>query len=270
MALSQADPAYFEDASGIIRADPALSSQVIKIANSALYAGRTRAETLDEAVLRVGIRMVVASLSAEHLKRSFDPRKSGLKGIWVDSALSAIVCRWIAADREWPGIVPEAAYTHGLLHDLGRLVLYSLFQRFYEEEPPGDLCPVTQLPMWEHERLGATHALAGRLLANQWRFPNDVTLVIGAHHFPMEHRTSMDDHVNLFVDLVGLADLLVHHASDPEYGVRLDIARILLKRLDLPADRAVAAITEAMPEADRQLAALGLSREPEEAPIVLA
>jgi len=259
MALSQADPAYFDDASAIIRADPALSSQVIKIANSALYGGRSRTQTLDEAVLRVGIRMVVASLSAEHLKRSFDPNRPGLGKIWTDCALSATVCRQLAAARQWPGIRPAAAYTHGLLHDVGRLVLYSLFKRFLLGSAP-DLCPATELAAWETEQIGASHALAGRLLANQWRFPNDVTLVIGAHHFPVSRRVELDDQVNLLIDLVGISDLLVRHLEDPDIALNSALGQACLHRLDLSAEQTRDVLASAMPEADRQLTALGLSR----------
>lgn len=270
MTLSQADPSYFEDASAIIRADPALSSQVIRIANSALYTGQTRIQALDEAILRVGIRMIVASLSTEHLRRTFEPKRRGLQAIWIDAAFSAAICRHITAKAQWTEFSPEVAYTHGLLHDVGRLVLFSLYQRFLESEAWDQLCPVTELAAWESERLGASHALAGRLLANRWEFPPDITVVIGAHHFPTPQRRSLPAHVNRLIDLVSLADLVVHHLSDVEPALARDPGAALLSRLGLNARLVTGVLPQARQDMQRQVDALGLSRSTEEAPIVLA
>ena len=270
MSLSQADPAYFEQAAAIIRADPALSGQVIRIANSALYTGQARVEDLDEAVLRVGIRMVVATLSTKHLRRSFDPKRPGLNTIWIDAAFSAAVCRRLATEAGWAGLPPELAYTHGLLHDVGRRVLFDLYESSQESEPRERLCPVTELAAWENERFGASHALAGRLLANLWGLPPDVATVIGAHHFSDEHRAPLSDHVNRLIDLVLLADLVVHHLDDPGAALGRDPGDALLARLGFQAGQILDALPHARQDMMHQVGALGLSPSPDEAPIVLA
>lgn len=270
MSLSQADPAYFEQAAAIIRADPALSGQVIRIANSALYTGQARVENLDAAILRVGIRMVVATLSAEHLRRSFDPKRSGLNTIWVDAAFSAALCRHLAMQAAWSGLPHEVAYTHGLLHDVGRLVLFSLHPSLLESESREKLCPVTELAAWEDEQFGASHALAGRLLANLWEFPPDITAVIGAHHFPDERRASLPDHVNRLINLVLLADLVVYHLDDPESALDCDPGATLLARLGLQAGQIHDALPLARQDMMLQVEALGLSPSSDGAPIVLA
>ena len=216
MSLSQRDPAYFEKASALIKADPALAGQVVRIANSALYAGQTRVDDLERAIMRVGIRMVVASLTSAWLKRAFDPSRSLLAAVWLDNLLSALVARGIAERAGWHEIGSEAAYTYGMLHDVGRLVLMALYQRGMERVLEERLCPVTALSAREHEVFGVSHALAGRLLANRWNFPNDMAMVIAAHHFPRAQRVGMPPHINQIIDLVLIADFIAFRLGDAE------------------------------------------------------
>lgn len=208
LSLDQADSAYFDDATTIIRADPALSAQVVKMANSALYAGEGDVDRLDQALLRVGTREVVGALTMAFLRRVFQPRRPGLEHVWLTNLLSAIACREIAIRTPDLGLVPETAYTHALLHHVGRLVIVDHFAEAMAElaaEWPDSLLV---LPEREIEVFGFSHEMAGRLLANRWRFPSGVTQVIGAHHLPHEERQGIPTPVARMIDLVNLGDCL--------------------------------------------------------------
>lgn len=273
MALPQSDPDYFEQATAIIRSDPALAGQVIKIANSALYAGQENVETLDRAIMRVGIRMVVGSLTSGHMRRSFSPKREELQGIWVSNLMSALFCRALAERCSQLQIVPETAYTYGLLHDVGRLGLMAIFRRgmgeLLESEDPH---PVLTLSELERRYFGIAHQTVGRLIGSHWRFPPEITLVIAAHHLPLSKRINYPGHLQRMIDLVNLTDFMgvyLHEAG--AYGEDMEtwlVQRLdqgesseLLERLDLSISRTMTVVEPTLRQLHKQMSLLGLPRD---------
>lgn len=274
LSLSQADPSYFEKASAIVRADPALAGQVIKMANSALYGGRAPVESLDRAVMRVGIRMVVGVLTSAHLQRSFDPKDERMAPIWLANVCSAVVCRSLAERCASLQIVPEVAYTYGLLHDVGRLVMVALFRNGMTDLAEENPHPVDDLAPREEELFGFSHNLAGRLLGNRWNFPPTMTLVMAAHHVAPKERHGYPDNVDRMIDLVNLSDLMAFAIGgatvkeEAEATARVDAAlagehpAMLLERLDLQPSMVLSAVEPSLRQIERQCRVLGIPEGP--------
>jgi len=106
------------------------------------------------------------------------------------------------------GMHQQAAFTAGLLHDIGRLVLVTGFPEharraaLYQREHD---CGTAEA---ERAVLGLDHALIGSALAQRWKFPAGVQQAIARHHTPAAHGAGAAP--DTLVDLLHLADVTAH------------------------------------------------------------
>jgi HD-like signal output (HDOD) protein len=268
MALSPSSSGFHEEAVAIVRADPALAAQALKIANSAMYAGQAPVATVDRALMRVGARMIATTLAEGHLKSSFDVRDDVVSHLWLVNALKANLA-FTLAQRHAVGVAPEPAYTYGLLHDVGRLVLASLWRNAMSEIIEDEPRSTEDMLRREEEACGVTHALAGRLLGNRWKLPPEVVLVVAAHHMDRTARAAFPAELNRAIDLLGVVDEAVHAASAAEdgpeaateaVGTRLEGSAHAaeLDAVGLRAEQVADAIKPALAAVAKQRRALGL------------
>src|SRR5262245_49660610 len=118
LALNPSDQSFFETACAIVRAEPALATQILKLANSALFASQSQVTSVDRAMMRVGARMISTALTESHLQQSFDTRDDTVSHLWLSNAFAANLAMTLAQARPEVGVEPETAYTYGLLHDV--------------------------------------------------------------------------------------------------------------------------------------------------------
>lgn len=116
----------FKELEGIIMMDPGLTSKILKIANSALYARQREITSLQMAITLLGfknIRNLVLLLTAS----SMFPRMrthSFHAGFWRHGTLAAFLSRGLVV-RCAKGAGAEEAFIAGLLHDIGQAILYN-------------------------------------------------------------------------------------------------------------------------------------------------
>lgn len=269
LALSPSDAALVEKTKEIVRADPALAAQIIKVANSAAFGGQETVDSVDRAIMRVGVRMVTGAVSQTQIQASFDPHEELTGQIWISNVLAANIARDLAAVAPSVGLEPEEAYTYGLLHDVGRLVMVRLLgprlQEILDEAPPLR----TELAKRERALFGFDHVMAGRLLGNRWRLPAEMTLVIAAHHLSPAERPGCPPRVARFIDLLALVDELAHLAItrnedaaeiEAALGHTLAAADVAELTARLGVDRAAVstAMASALADMERQRRVLGV------------
>lgn len=159
----------------LIANDPLLSSELLKAANSALYAGHASAETLHEAVMRVGLRTLRSMIFGVSM-RGVILRSGGLadhaEEVWRQAHSVAGIARAIAPEL---GLDPERTFLLGLLHDIGKIALLDILRR--EVDSPGAVSPalVGRVFLQYHETAGAA-------MARAWRLPEELGSVAGCHH----------------------------------------------------------------------------------------
>ncbi len=187
--------------------DQVLSAQTLKLCNSALFSGMVRIETLKEAVLLLGEEMLIKSVITAAVNTYFSQTgTSGYSlcrgGLFFHAVSVASAAEEIARRSEISE--PGTAYTAGLLHDIGKVILDQyiadsapLFFRELSLEH-GDSQSA------EKEILGITHNEAGGLLAEKWNLPEGISHVIRYHHDPQKKKEHKD-----LVYIVYLADLLM-------------------------------------------------------------
>lgn len=182
LALDAGAPDVVERAVPVIAGDPALAAHVLRLANSAAFAGSEVVDHVERAVMRVGPKILIGSLAQARVAGALGPRGRWEIALWNLAVSGANLARELAATAPSLGVAPETAYTQALLHDVGRLVMAPVVGPLMDEihALAGNLR--TDLAPIERGLLGYDHAVAGRLLAVKWKLPTSLTLVIASHH----------------------------------------------------------------------------------------
>ena len=197
----------------LVSCDEAISAQCLRVANSALYFRSREVKTVHGAIVVLGVRQIREILLSCSLLNLL-PKQSWVVDpvvFWEHSLGCGMVSRFCAHKARFQE--PERAYLAGLLHDLGELVNMMSFQE--EFRAATQLARSEQIPLHQAERsaLGFTHCDTGKILAEHWRLPEDITEVVEHHHDVQQAKL----HPAL-VALVSLSDQLCQ-AHDLGYGI---------------------------------------------------
>lgn len=174
----------------LVSLDMSLSAACLKMVNSTAFGLRKQVSSIEQAVAFLGSREIMNMAISGGLRNVFDRPLKGYFGdsgdLWAHSLRTAVASS-LAADALFPGGRLEAAYTAGLLHDIGKVVLSEFLGVC-----SGEVVTVLEgtreedFPLIEKRFLRMDHAEAGALLARQWNFPAPIEAVIRNHHTPGE------------------------------------------------------------------------------------
>lgn len=167
--------------------DPAMSLRVIKLANSAAYSRGMAVESVRRAIVQIGInriRQTVQTLGIveQFAGRAFEGHLDTAE-FWEHSVACAIIAAEIA--RATDPASAEAAFTAGLLHDIGRLILAKQLGPLYVQVIETAQRLHLPLEMVESRMLSVNHASVMEEIARRWRLPDELALPITLHHAPM-------------------------------------------------------------------------------------
>lgn len=161
--------------------DQSLAGQILKMANSPLYIGRIRTETVKEAVVRLGgqeIANLSMAASQASLHASDNPTiNSFMQSLWLHSHACALGSRWLARKAGYPQH-GEQAYMAGLLHDIGKLYLLKALERLNQ-------MGVAHAALEEDlllEIFEELHVEQGCRLMEHWNMPKVYYNVVANHH----------------------------------------------------------------------------------------
>ncbi|HSW47304.1 MAG TPA: HDOD domain-containing protein [Phycisphaerae bacterium] len=227
------------DVVAVIELDQALTSNVLRLANSAWSASARRIETVRDAVLRLGsgrvFELAVGERVAGEMSRTCPAYDLGEHELWRHSVAAALAAERLNLFTAKP--VPAVGFTAALLHDVGKLVLgrhveTSTFERIREAAGQPD---VTYL---EAERLilGTDHAEVGGAVARHWRFPEELALSIERHHDPDSDPGPVPDAVHIAnvvakINGIGLGSEQMNMKASVAAAVRLGLSSSNLESL---------------------------------------
>ena len=169
----------------LITYEPSLTAQILRLCNSASFAGERPPDDIFEAVSRIGFYqvycMVVSLLGAR--TKSMEGADEGLNvnELWRHSVAVAVSAS-VAADET--GQAKAAAFTAGLLHDIGKLVLASVERGRYAaliQRASDEGLLLTDL---ERSVLMMDHAEVGGELMQRWNLPPEIVAAVRRHHDP--------------------------------------------------------------------------------------
>lgn len=172
----------------LVENDASLTTEVLKVANSATYFRGMPVNTVSRAVLVLGEMMVVGvaicASSSIVFNSALDGYESPEGDMWEHSLRAAIASREIAKYTK-NKVPPGLAFTSGLLHDIGKSVLSefligtaSNMTEVCEEGKVNDFLEAERLAV------GTDHAEVGYQLAEKWGLPIALKTVIKLHHTP--------------------------------------------------------------------------------------
>jgi len=235
MDLMQRQDVSLEQVSTTLSLDQALSARVLQLANSPFYGVSGRVHSIRDGVSILGLRQLGTLVLAAVLSAQFEHlhgRALRLDEFWRHAIACAVAARALAQSQ---GMDPAMAFTAGLLHDVGRLVL--------DQQHPAEM---SQAVAWaqahdlsheetESELLAVSHSEVGGWVADHWRLPVSVVAAIQGHHQPpASAQLSLTDLVHVAnaiahaLDLAGASDEAVPLMNPGSW------ARLGLRPTDLP------------------------------------
>jgi HD-like signal output (HDOD) protein len=231
----------------LIRADPALASELMRVVNSPLYGFPAHISSIQSAVTLLGLQTVRSFALTVSMKGFLHTalRLDLLRRIWRHSLACGILCEEVSAACSTSRGSDDRAYTAGLLHNVGRLGLFVAHPKAYAEL----LTQPMEGAILEREResFGLDHCEAGAWLAHSWGLPQDLEAVIAGHHQPPSG-TSFDlaDQVRI---AVLLADALGFDVLSPPHPYALTEIRSMLPpagqyRFDPEPEALIARLTD--------------------------
>jgi HD-like signal output (HDOD) protein len=236
----------FASVAELIEIDQSLTSQMLRLANSAFYNAQGSVSQVSHALVLLGTavtRSVILSTSVLDMRSV-----AGLPGFWEHSLGCAVASGAIA---KVTGLAnPEEATAAGLLHDLGKVVLYKqLPDAFVHIVETAAATGKTFLEV-ERDELGTDHGEIAGWLVEKWRFPACLGEPIMWHHAPSRARVARDE-----TAIVHVANALVRALGygsggdrrlapiDPTAWTRLaltpDTLDAILERFDADLDHAL-------------------------------
>jgi len=207
MRLVEEDEYDIRTLAGELRTDQVLCARTLKLANSVMLASRNPIESIDHALMYLGVNLLVKFVISAAVENFFAQSASGYSlckgGLYHHAVGTAVVSEKLA--RLTRAAKPGLAYTAGLLHDIGKVVLDQFiagaaplfYRRLIEEK-------ATNFIQAEQALLGTTHSEVGYRLAKKWSLPDSLSEVIRHHHQPEQGRHNIE--LNC---LVFLADLIM-------------------------------------------------------------
>ncbi len=206
----------------IVQIDPAITAQLIKIANSPLYRGRRKIDSCPEALTRIGLNATQDIVTGLALKGVFTAKspliRKRMTHLWSHSGYVAAISAIIA--HKTPGFDPDKAMLAGLIHDIGVVPIL-----IHADKNPDILNHPNDLAI----TIRQLRVEIGVQILNKWEFPSDFEdVIVNAENWYRD-----DDSEPGYSDIVMIAQL---HS----YIGKIDIKK--MPKLDeLPAYKKLAA-----------------------------
>lgn len=173
----------------IIAEDPAMSVKVLKLTNSAFYGLSREIESVSQAVLVIGteaIRNLILAASVLDMFNSKGATQDYQNRFWRHSLATGACSRILARQIRSRGMVdPDSAFSAGLLHDIGKMVIVCFMPREFEmiQEARKEMPNAPDFEV-EQQALGFHHAHVGSFLGQQWKLPARLLDAVAWHHHP--------------------------------------------------------------------------------------
>ncbi len=191
----------------VITTDQALTSRILKLANSAYYGFPCKISTLNLAIVVLGfntLKDLVLSISIlDNFQKTTDPDDVFEATVfWEHSMCCGLASRLIAEDMHLP--VKSEAFVAGLLHNIGFLMLYEYFPNEFTQIIK--LARTKKINVLEAEVmvLGVSHATLGGWLVENWLLPDVLVEAITYHHEPLKVKSLQKN----LASVVYFADIL--------------------------------------------------------------
>lgn len=224
ISLSNSASASMDSVAAAIKKDPVLSLKVLKLANSAAFSVGDRADTVHKAVLRIGVAQTREAVLAITVIDQFGPGvdTGGLRvdWFWEHCLATGIAAKQLAAAMGFKGESLESAFSAGLFHDMGRMILASavpaLYRRVLDAAHALNVSPEAA----EGRLLILNHSEIGEMFLRKWKFSEQVLGAVRLHQLSLTDIAKKAGGQLRWMGLLALADRVAHglclgHSGNP-------------------------------------------------------
>ena len=188
-----------------ITLDSALTAKTLRLANSSFYGMPNKVTTIQQAISVLGFHSIRTMVTACSVTTSFGSGRDAhfdFEAFWRHAIATAVCARVLAPHFK---LNPDSAFTAGLLHDIGALVIVSQFPDAYRAVAAHQREHDCQAMTAERTVLGVDHTAIGRALTAHWRFPPAIQEAVAAHHMAPAQGTEIS-----LATIVNLGNILSH------------------------------------------------------------
>ena len=235
LALLQGQDTKVSEIEEILRYDPGLTANVLKLANSAYFGVPSKIGSLKQAVVLLGMKrlmqLVVVSCVSAVMDKSVAGYDLPAGDLWRHSIAVSIASEAMVKDKKKDGNID--VFTPALLHDIGKLVLGSFVS---EELEAIQQIAAKGVPfvVAENMVLGTDHAEIGARILERWNLPAEVINAVRWHHDP-----DSADASDMQMDVVYLANLLCQTSETTVAagGNAVELSVTVIDRLGIQMDQ---------------------------------
>ena len=211
-----------KELSQTIQKDQALVPRILKLVNSAFFGFPSKISDISRAVVVLGFNSVRNVIISVSIIDAFSGKKTSddfdIKAFWSHSVAVAMTSKYLAGETRL--LAPEDAFTGGLLHDIGKVVLALYFQELFRKVWSSARENKLSFYDAENREIPMTHVQIGAHLAKKWQLPQGLVDTIQYHHEVSKNANDLN-----MLMVVHVADIIVNsHMSDSES--KLDLSAI--------------------------------------------
>ena len=232
--LAEKDVSLYE-IERILRHDPGLAANVLRLANSAFFGVPRKVSTLKHAVMLLGVKRFAQIAVSASMSKTMDIAVEGYElspgALWLHSIAASNIAESLAQFKKFDDT--DDVFTPALLHDMGKLVLGEFLQE--ESQKIKELIQGgVPLDIAENMVLGTDHAEVGALILQRWAFPSDLVEAVRWHHNPERIKNS-----NLQPEIVYLSNLLCQSnakgdSTEEQFNMP---SSVVLSRLEIKSEQ---------------------------------
>lgn len=208
-----------EDVAKIVSADQSLTTEVLKVSNSAFYGLSRRVRSVDEAVVRLGfgeISTIVTAVQAREIFKGGGSQWSAFNSFLFSHALSTAIITRSLGRRLNPAFA-DAFFTAGMMHDIGKLIMQQIDPQYPAFCQMGAVHGHT-LVVREQDAYSTNHAQIGSELLKHWNLPDTLVKLVEGHH----DRVAEADRVKGVREMLAAANDIAHHVEAVKHGDELN------------------------------------------------
>ncbi|MEA3297103.1 MAG: HDOD domain-containing protein [candidate division Zixibacteria bacterium] len=226
-----------KELANVLLKDPAMTSKVLRVVNSAFYGAGHKITTMSQAVMTLGMRPITALALSTSIYDMTEKWQTTIdrKRFWRHSLEVALAARLIAERNDYER--PEEVFVCGLLHDIGILVLENSFpdkfNRIWRQVEGGEKLGDLEESIW-----GTNHARVGQFLLEQWGLPSVISEAVGQHHNDMLCQSSQPEfRVSQMVALANVISRFTIAKTRPELAIEVERKTELVQVLQLQTEK---------------------------------
>ena len=194
------------DIAKIISEDQGLTARILKLANSPLFGCYSKIGSITQAVTIIGVQQVrelALAVSVMDVFKGIPEDLVNMEQFWRHSIATGLTARLLATSRREANL--ERFFVGGILHDVGRLVMFIKVPALCREIIEECRSNGTLLLQGERERLSFDHADVGGSLLRCWKIPPRIAEPVACHH-----RCRLAEQYPREASILHFADVIAH------------------------------------------------------------